>query len=48
MGIVDDSSMTLAGKPFMAITAIIAKKGDTFTIEKIASLSNEDMPFLQI
>ena len=45
MGIGDDSSMTLAGKPFMAITAIISKKGDAFTIEKIASLSNEDHVF---
>jgi hypothetical protein len=45
MGIGDDSSMTLDGKPFMAITAIMAKKGDIFTIEKIASLSNEDHAF---
>src|SRR5919109_3661016 len=45
MGIGDDSSMTLDGKPFMAIIAIIGKKGDTFTIEKIASVSKENHAF---
>ncbi len=45
IGISDDPNMTLDGKPVVAIAVIIGKKGETFTLEKIASLSDKDHSF---